>query len=175
MRGKKKPMASIDFDASTTHFRFSVSPTRSAFFSGDPFLHISGRKCSSSICSVNARKGNKALSLSLSHPRAQVARAEDVVDPPRDQQRLEAGGEGSRPVRDVEVADAEHEHHGARREEREPESERKREETRRRREGEGQSKSGEKKKAGVRPPRRHFSFSSTPTSFCRRRPSLGFI
>ena len=38
------------------------------------------------------------------------------MDPPRDQQRPEAGGEGRRPVRDVEVADAEYEHHGARRE-----------------------------------------------------------
>ena len=58
----------------------------------------------SSPCFVD-RERNKT------HPRAQVARAEDVVYPPRDQQRPEAGREGRRPVRDVEVADAEDEHH----------------------------------------------------------------
>ena len=46
------------------------------------------------------------------HPRAQVARAEDVVDPSGDEQRPEAGRERRGPVRDVEVADAEDEHHG---------------------------------------------------------------
>ena len=88
------------------------------------FFTSAGSRRSSYMPYQRAKGKNKAvapllssptsLSLFFSHPRAQVARAEDVVDPPGDQQRLEAGREGRRPVRDVEVADAEDEHHGER-------------------------------------------------------------
>lgn len=84
-------------------WRLSPSPPPLLLFPFSP--RISRCETPASLDSATQKLERKT------HPSAEVARAEDVVDPPRHQQRLEACRQGGRPLRHVEVADAEDEHH----------------------------------------------------------------